>query len=45
MLGREVADLSGLGADELMGVIDVVVDEFLILDVDQWREEGDGREE
>lgn len=45
MLPGQLADLLGLLRDELAGVVEVVVDEVLVLDVEEWGEVGEGREE
>ncbi len=42
MLTSEIADLSCLGVDGFMGIVDVAIDQFAVLDVDEWGEEGDG---
>ena len=45
MLGRQVTDLRGLLADDVLSIGDVGVDELAVLDVDEWGEVGDGGEE
>ena len=42
MLRSQVADLCRLFVEEGLGGGDVVIDEFLVLDVDERREEGEG---
>ena len=45
MLRSEVANLAGLFVDEILGVGEVLVDEFLVLKVGEWDEVSKGREE
>lgn len=42
LLLGDAADLSGLGADRIRSVLEVVVDELLVGGVDEGNEEGDG---
>ena len=45
MLSGEVADLAGLLAYEVVGVVDVLVNELSVLDIDKRGEEEDGVED
>ena len=45
MLVCQVLDLSGLFIEKVLGVGEMLVDQGLVLDVDEWDEEGEGCEE
>jgi len=45
MLGCEVAELTGLLVDDVTGIVEVVVDKFLVLEVGQRGKEDDGGED
>ena len=44
MLACKVAGLGGLSIDNAVSILDVVVNEFPVLDVDEWAEVRDGGE-
>jgi len=45
MLASEIAHLGGLGVDDTVGALDVRVNKFAVLNVDERAEECDGRED
>jgi hypothetical protein len=45
MLSSQIANLGCLCGGELLGVVEVCVDELLVLEIDEWAEEEEGVED
>ena len=45
VLGGQLADLCGLLAHDVLSVVELGIDDFAVLDVDEWDEVGEGGEE
>jgi hypothetical protein len=42
MLSSKITNLVGLSIDEVSSMVDMFINESLVLDIDEWPEEGDG---